>query len=99
MRYEGLDPGAAYKVRVVYAGDSRKGLIRLTAKGGGEIHPLMLKPFPYKPVEFKIPRSATSPGVLTLEWTGEQGLGGNGRGCQVSEVWLIKENPEKTGVR
>ena len=23
--------------------------------------------------------------------SGEPGLGGNGRGCQVSEVWLIKK--------
>jgi len=31
-------------------------------------------------------------GKLTLElrWNIDPGMGGNGRGCQVSEVWLIK---------
>jgi hypothetical protein len=34
-------------------------------------------------------------GALTLTWHGEPGLGGDGRGCQVSEVWLLKE-PKST---
>ena len=29
-------------------------------------------------------------GTLTLEWTRTPGLGGNGRGTAVSEVWLMK---------
>ena len=33
----------------------------------------------------------TAGGDLKLDWYGEPGLGGNGRGCQVSEAWLIKE--------
>jgi hypothetical protein len=41
-------------------------------------------------VEFEIPPQATAGGVLTLEWTRTPGLGGNGRGTQVSEVWLMK---------
>jgi hypothetical protein len=93
MRYTGLDREARYRLRVVYAGDSRRKKIRLTANDGIEIHPLMLKPFPFHPVEFDIPPAATARGDLTLSWFGEPGLGGNGRGCQVSEVWLIKESP------
>ena len=30
-------------------------------------------------------------GELTLTWEREKGLGGNGRGCQVSELWLTRE--------
>ncbi len=30
-------------------------------------------------------------GDLNLAWTREPGQGGNGRGCQVSEIWLIKK--------
>jgi hypothetical protein len=41
-------------------------------------------------VEFDIPQQATATGTLTLEWTRTPGLGGNGRGTAVSEVWLIK---------
>ena len=89
MRYTGLDPSAKYRVRVVYGGDSLTRKIRLDADGS-EVHPLMNKPQPIRPVEFDIPEQATKDGELTLTWTREPGLGGNGRGCQVSEVWLIK---------
>jgi len=90
MRYTGLDPAAQYRIRVVYAGDSPGRKIRLAA-GALEIHPLMLKPQPVRPIEFDIPRAATSSGELNLSWYREAGLGGNGRGCQVAEVWLIKK--------
>ena len=91
MRYTGLDPKAHYRIRVVYAGDSPRRKIRLMAGGNWEVHPLIEKPFPIRPVEFDIPREATEHGELDLEWRGEPGQGGNGRGCQVSEVWLIKK--------
>jgi hypothetical protein len=51
----------------------------------------MPKPYPMAPIEFALPPAATSSGGLDLTWSGEPGLGGNGRSCQVSEVWLIKE--------
>ena len=90
MRYTGLDRAAQYRIRVVYAGDSPGRKIRLVA-GTIEIHPLMLKPQPVRPIEFDIPRAATAQGALDLAWYREAGLGGNGRGCQVAEVWLIKK--------
>jgi hypothetical protein len=91
MRYTGLDRNARYKVRVVYAGDNPKRKIRMAANDGLEVHPLLSKPVPFKPLEFPIALAATRGGTLTLRWFGEPGLGGNGRGCQVSEVWLLKE--------
>ena len=91
FKYTQLDRYAHYKVRVLYAGDSPKRTIRLVANDKFEIHPLILKPFPYKPLEFDIPIEATSSGELVLSWYREQGLGGNGRGCQVSEIWLIRK--------
>jgi len=90
MHYSGLDRAAQYRIRVVYAGDSSGRKIRLMA-GNYEVHPLMLKPQPVRPIEFDIPRAATSGGELDLSWYREAGLGGNGRGCQVAEVWLIKK--------
>ena len=90
MRYTALDAEARYKIRVVYAGDSQKKKIRLIANDTIEIHPFINKEFPFKPVEFDIPQEATRDGQLNLSWYREPGLGGNGRGCQVSEVWLIK---------
>jgi hypothetical protein len=91
MRYTGLDRGAEYRVRVVYAGDSSRTRIRLMANDAVEIHPLIPKERPPRPLEFDIPKPATAGGALTLSWYGEPGRGGNGRGCQVAEVWLIKK--------
>ena len=91
MHYAGLDPEARYKIRVVYAGENPRRKVRLVAGAKWEVHPLMEKPAPLRPLEFEIPHEATEHGELDLEWRGEPGLGGSGRGCQVSEVWLIKK--------
>ncbi len=91
LRYTGLDRNAHYKVRVVYGGEMLRVPVRLVANGSIEIHPFRDKQFPPVPAEFEIPIEATQGGTLTLEWTRPPGLGGNGRGCQVSEVWLIRE--------
>jgi hypothetical protein len=91
MHYDSLDRRAHYRLRVVYGGDNFKRKIRLVANHTIEIHPLMPKPYPMAPIEFALPPAATSSGGLDLTWSGDPGLGGNGRSCQVSEVWLIKE--------
>ncbi len=98
MHYRDLDPGADYKVRVVYAGDNFEAPVRLVAlsavgdKGAREveIHPFMSKPQPIKPVDFAVPNEAISGGELTLTWRSDSQRGGAGRGCQIAEVWLIK---------
>jgi hypothetical protein len=90
MKYTDLDRSASYKVKIVYTGDMFQVRVRLSANGGIEVHPLLLKPRDMTPVEFDIPPEATKSGALTLTWTAEPGRG-NGRGCQVAEVWLIKK--------
>jgi hypothetical protein len=91
MVYPDLDRSAQYRLRVVYAGDSTRPKIRLTAGDGIEIHPLISRPVPFKPLEFDIPREATAAGTLHLKWYREAGLGDAGRGLQVAEVWLIRK--------
>jgi hypothetical protein len=86
-KYDGLDPSAAYRVRVVYGGQERR-KVRLTAGDRYEVHGFLAKPF--EPVEFDVPAIATAGGKLTLTWTPEPGAGGPGRGCQVCEVWVLK---------
>ncbi|HPO15550.1 MAG TPA: hypothetical protein PLI09_19065 [Candidatus Hydrogenedentes bacterium] len=93
LQYEGLDPRGEYKVRVAYSGDNFEIKMRLMANGQYEIHPYQDKPYPIRPLEFDIPKEATSGGKLTLSWTQAPGRRGNGRGCQVGEVWLIKKTP------
>lgn len=92
LRYEGLDPHAQYKVRVVYSGDNFRAKMRLVADQQFEIHPYIAKPAPIHPLEFDVPSEATRDGNLTLSWNQEPGRGGNGRGCQVAEVWLIRKS-------
>lgn len=89
MRYTGLNAEKQYSVRVVYSGDEPEKRMRLVANNSVEIHGLIPKPWPPVPQQFDIPRQATSDGELTLTWSTEPGNGGNGRGCQVSEVWLL----------
>jgi hypothetical protein len=91
MHYDHLDRSAQYKIRITYAGDSPNIKIRLVANDKIEIHPLITKPNPIAPIEFQIPKQATQSGELNLSWYREASLGGNGRGCQIAEVWLIKE--------
>jgi hypothetical protein len=95
MHYTGLDPKAHYKIRIVYSGDGSRTPIRLVANGTIEVHGSLQKPFPVEPLEFEIPPQATAGTTLDLEWTRPAGLGGNGRGCQVSEIWLIREDEGK----
>jgi len=90
LRYTDLEPNARYRVRIVYGGDSPKRPIRLVAGESLVIHPFQPKEFPHRPVEYDVPPEAVQNGELTLTWTLEPGLGRNGRGCQVAEVWLIR---------
>ncbi len=88
MRYTDLDPKGRYVVRVVYAGENPAARIRLIADEAIELHPYLDKPRPVRPLQFEVPEEATRDGNLTLTWQAEPGRGGNGRACQVAEVWL-----------
>ena len=89
MRYRGLDDGARYRLRVVYAGDPR---IRMSLEAGGMvIHPPLERPHPQQTQEFAVPDGAVRAGELLLIWRAEAGRGGAERGCQVAEVLLTRE--------
>lgn len=92
MDYENLDPAAAYEVRVVYAQNEYKNKIRLLANDSAEIHGFIDKPDPIEALLFDVPREATSDGRLTLTWFREPGIGGEGQGCHVTEIWLMRKD-------
>jgi hypothetical protein len=94
MHYTGLDPELEYELQVVYSGDARRIKIKLVANNTVEIHPLIERAWPPQPQKFPVPQAATRGTELTLAWTREPGLGGNGRGCQVAEVWLMPVQKE-----
>jgi hypothetical protein len=93
-RFSGLDSNGRYRLRVVYGGDNLRAKIRLTTGDGIEIHPFREKENPLRPAEFDLPPEATRTGTLTLRWEGDPGRGGNGRGCQVTEIWLLRVEDE-----
>jgi hypothetical protein len=84
MRYEGLDPDASYRLRVTYAG-RYKPTMTLTLHDTYSVHGPVKQPDPIWPVEYFIPQEATENGTLDIEWNLV-----DGRGCMVSEVWLIR---------
>jgi hypothetical protein len=88
LRYAGLDRGARYIVRVVYAG----GPVRLDADGNLVHPPEDARPF--APIERPIPAAATADGALELTFSRAPGAGGAGRGNQIAEVWLLKAPPD-----
>ncbi len=75
---------------MVYGGDSTRVKIELKADDQ-QVHGLLSRPVPFESMEFDIPAATTADGKLTLTWRAERGLGGNGRGTQVAEVWLMKK--------
>jgi hypothetical protein len=91
MRYTGLDPVAKYQLRILYAGDRSPVTIKLVANGRFEVHPERTRPSPPEVLEFAIPADVTRGGTLGLKWTRPAGGGGNGRGIQIAEVWLVRQ--------
>ena len=104
MHYEGLDSNATYRLRVVYYG-RYSATMKLMADGtqihgpmghtsptvekkavSEEDEKIKLDPTLLRHAEFPVPQDITRDGVLDLEWQLV-----SGRGCQVAEVWLIKQ--------
>ncbi len=98
MAYQNLDKNVRYRLRVVYAPEGRTD-IRLIANETIEIHPFRPKDMNYAPQEFDLPVEATKSGTLRLRWNRPAGLGGSGRGVQVSEVWLMRVNDNPAPAR
>lgn len=86
MRYEGLDPDARYRLKVTCAGRFRP-TMTLTLNDEFGIHGPVAQPSPIWPVSYYLPQAATRSGTLDVEWNLV-----DGRGCMVSEVWLIKSD-------
>ena len=89
MHYPDLDPHATYRLRVVYGA----GPIELKANERWEIHGALNQP--YQILEYMLPPACTAGGTLDLAWKSVPGAGGPGRGCQVAEIWLVKQKPAK----
>lgn len=85
MRWDNLDTGSSYRIRVVYNGPFGVRQQCHTDEGI-EVHPFVAQSGEIR--TFPIPASATSDGELTLRWT--QDTSDVKRGVSVSEIWLEK---------
>lgn len=92
MIYEGLDPAASYEVRVVYSQWEYRNKIQLMANDSEEVHGFIEKPDPVVPLLFDVPVAATRTGSLKLTWRREPGFGGEGQGCHISEIFLMRKD-------
>jgi hypothetical protein len=91
MQYAGLDPSARYRLEVLdgsIASDTFE--MRLLANDTIEVHGWRKKQ-PGQRLSFVLPQAATASGQLKLTWHPTPGRGGAGRGLQIAEVWLIRE--------
>ena len=85
IRYEGLDSGADYRLRIVYTGRFRSH-VKLTTGSGYLIHDFIKTGI--QPVyEFDIPKSAIKNGEVTFVWNSAE----EDRGAQVTELWLMRK--------
>ncbi len=85
IRYEHLDPDAAYRIRISYTGRFRSRM-RMTTDDGQTIHDF-IQTGEQPTFEFNVPKAATADGKVIFEWTCGEGE----RGSQVTEIWLMKQ--------
>lgn len=91
IQYQGLDPKSDYRLQVIYSNQALEIKISLCSKDT-IIHPFIDKPNPPEKLEFKISRTLIQDGKMNLMWKREPGKGGTGTGCEVCEIWLIRED-------
>ena len=91
VRYENLEAGATYELRVAYGGLSRT-RVRLETAEGVQIHDWEV---PTQEGDYHchhIPAEAVVDGTLHLVWNPEPTQGGSGAVCDISELILCKKS-------
>ncbi|WP_428657541.1 hypothetical protein [Runella sp.] len=83
IKYDQLEPGTKYKVRVVYSGRFKSNIRMMTVEGI-LIHDY-IKTGQQPEYEFEIPANAIKNGEVVFQWNCKEGE----RGLQVSEISLI----------
>jgi hypothetical protein len=99
--YDGLDDNAQYALDIVYVGKSSDiTTANLSSVDGAPptgnrllanaeiLHDYQPAPQMMQVQSFLISKSTTAGGKLTITCNQPKGLGGTGRTCEISEVWL-----------
>jgi hypothetical protein len=87
LKYDNLDPKGSYTIRVTYTGRFRSRM-KLVADKKYLVHDFIQTGGNEATYEFPIPPGSVSDGVVKLAFTCDE----TGRGAQVAEVWLVKQN-------
>jgi hypothetical protein len=93
LAYGGLSRTARYELTVRFARPYHTGTrgptaaVRLVANGGIVVQPYAPAPVAEAAV-YRLPAPATASGNLTLTCNMPPGVGGEGIGCGIAEVWL-----------
>lgn len=90
LRYDHLEAGVDYELRIAYAGLSRV-RVRLETEEGAVIHALRGNQQEDDWQCFDIPASAIRDGVLSLVWRPEETVRSSGVICDISEIVLCKK--------
>lgn len=91
LTFEGFDPAASYRVRIVYTGEANKfnSHVRCDAEGVLLQPTMRLEGDVVK--EYDLPQAVSADGRVTLRWQSAEGE----RGCHIAEIMFLKNQPEK----
>lgn len=90
MRYENLEAGEDYELRIAYAGQSRSE-VRLDTEEGVTIHDFLPTHQAPDLQRFDIPAHAVRNGTLNLIWRPDTRVASSGVVCDISEIVLCKK--------
>ena len=87
LTFEGLDPAASYRVRIVYTGEANKFNSHVSCRAEG----VLLQPQMYLDgdvvKEYDLPQAVSADGRVTLRWQCKEGE----RGCHIAEIFFLKQ--------
>jgi hypothetical protein len=87
LTFEGLDPAASYRLRIVYTGEANKFNSHVSCVAEG----VLLQPQMYLDgdvvKEYDLPQAVSADGRVTLRWQCKEGE----RGCHIAEIFFLKQ--------
>eukprot|EP01102_Stenamoeba_stenopodia_P022441 TRINITY_DN9343_c0_g2_i1.p1 TRINITY_DN9343_c0_g2~~TRINITY_DN9343_c0_g2_i1.p1 ORF type:complete len:756 (-),score=172.09 TRINITY_DN9343_c0_g2_i1:38-2305(-) len=89
LYYDKLNPSVQYVIKLVYYTTGPSSFLVQLNANGYPVHGYIEKPWPMTLLTFQVPPAATAGGSVLFTFSGVPGGGGNGRGVQVAEAFLM----------
>ena len=90
LSFEGLDPAASYRLRIVYTGEANKFNSHVNCEAEGILLQPTMRLEGDIVKEYELPREVSADGRVTLKWQSAEGE----RGCHIAEIFFLKNQPE-----